>query len=53
MSQKKASLRSRPLGLVVSLQSRLLDDGDRQRGNIPVWALITIMTARLVSVLYG
>ena len=53
MSQKKASLRTRLLGLVISLQSRLLDDKDRQRGDIPGWVLITIMTAGLVSVLYG
>ena len=53
MSQKKASLRTRLLGLVISLQSRLLDDEDRQRGDIPGWVLITIMTAGLVSVLYG
>lgn len=53
VSQKKASLRTRLLGLVVSLQSRLLDDEDRQRGDIPGWVLITIMTAGLVSVLYG
>ena len=53
MSQKKASLRTRLLGLAISLQSRLLDDEDRQRGDIPGWVLITIMTAGLVSVLYG
>ena len=47
MSLKKASLRA-----VVSVQSRLLAE-DRQRGDIPGWVLITIMTAGLVTVLYS
>ena len=52
MSVKKTSLKQAPLRAVVSVQSRLLAD-DRERGDIPGWVLITIMTAGLVSVLYG
>ena len=47
MSLTKASL-----SLVIRVQTRLLGQ-DRERGDIPGWVLITIMTAGLVSVLYG
>jgi len=37
--------------IAVRLQSRALADADR--GDVPGWVLITIMTAGLVTVLWG
>lgn len=37
--------------IAVRLQSRTLEDTDR--GDVPGWVLITIMTAGLVTVLWG
>jgi hypothetical protein len=42
-----------PLGLFVALQSRILSAGDRERGDVPGWVLITLMTAGLVTVLWA
>ena len=42
-----------PLALFVSLQTRLSRGGDRERGDVPGWVLITLMTAGLVTVLWG
>lgn len=42
-----------PLALFVALQTRLLSGGDRERGDVPGWVLITLMTAGLVTVLWG
>jgi hypothetical protein len=42
-----------PLALYVLVQTRLLDSGDRERGDVPGWVLITLMTAGLVTVLWG
>lgn len=40
--------------LAVRLQARALaHDGDRERGDIPGWVLITIMTAGLVTLVWG
>jgi len=38
--------------LAVRLQARVLAD-DRDRGDIPGWVLITIMTAGLVTLIWG
>ena len=40
-----------PLALFVLLQNRL-GDRDRQRGDVPGWVLITLMTAGIVTVLW-
>lgn len=40
------------LSVLVRIQSRLLAD-DRERGDIPGWVLITIMTAGLVTLVWG
>lgn len=42
-----------PLALYVALQSRLLSGGDRERGDVPGWVLITVMTAGLVTLLWA
>ena len=42
-----------PLALFVALQTRVLSGGDRERGDVPGWVLITLMTAGLVTVLWG
>lgn len=42
-----------PLALFVAVQSRLLAGGDRERGDVPGWVLITLMTAGLVTVLWA
>ena len=42
-----------PMALFVFLQARLLAGGDRERGDVPGWVLITLMTAGLVTVLWG
>jgi len=42
-----------PLALFVALQSRVLASGHRERGDVPGWVLITLMTAGLVTVLWG
>jgi hypothetical protein len=38
--------------IAVRMQARALAD-DRQRGDIPGWVLITIMTAGLVTLVWG
>lgn len=38
-------------GLLLRLLARLPDD--RERGDIPGWVLITVMTAALVTVIWG
>ncbi len=43
------------LSLIVSLQTRLSErmaGHDRQRGDVPGWVLITLMTAGIVTVLW-
>jgi hypothetical protein len=42
-----------PLALYVAVQTRLLSGGDRERGDVPGWVLITLMTAGLVTVLWA
>ena len=42
-----------PLALFVALQTRMLSSGHRERGDVPGWVLITLMTAGLVTVLWG
>ena len=42
-----------PLALFVLVQTRLQSGGDRERGDVPGWVLITLMTAGLVTVLWG
>lgn len=41
-----------PLALLVALQSRLAGR-DRERGDVPGWVLITLMTAGIVTVLWS
>ena len=41
-----------PLALFVALQRRL-DGHDRQRGDVPGWVLITLMTAGIVTALWA
>lgn len=41
-----------PLALFVAVQTRLLRSGNRERGDVPGWVLITLMTAGLVTVLW-
>ena len=47
--------RSLPLLLVVLLQTRLaeLRSTGRERGDVPGWVLVTLMTAGLVVLLWG
>lgn len=42
-----------PLALYVAVQCRLVRSGDRERGDVPGWVLITLMTAGLVTVLWA
>ena len=42
-----------PLALFVALQTRARSGGHRERGDVPGWVLITLMTAGLVTVLWG
>lgn len=46
-----ADLSSRLLSWCVALHARAVS-GDRERGDVPGWVLITLMTAGLVSVLW-
>jgi hypothetical protein len=39
------------LALTARLSARL--DGDRERGDVPGWVLVTLMTAGLVTVLWS
>ena len=44
-----------PLALLVSLQTLVgerVHDRDRERGDVPGWVLITLMTAGIVTVLW-
>ena len=41
-----------PLALFVSLQTRLAGR-DRERGDVPGWVLITLMTAGIVTALWA
>lgn len=43
-----------PLALLVALQALVLErpQGDRERGDVPGWVLITLMTAGIVTVLW-
>ena len=41
-----------PLVLLVALQTRLADR-DRERGDVPGWVLITLMTAGIVTALWA
>lgn len=40
-----------PLFLFVAMQNRM-QGGDRERGDVPGWVLITLMTAGIVTVLW-
>ncbi len=51
MSRSKLAVLS-PTALVVRAQVAGLAD-DRERGDIPGWVLITIMTAGLVTLIWG
>jgi hypothetical protein len=44
-----------PLALLVALQTLVSERlvGDRERGDVPGWVLITLMTAGLVAVIWG
>jgi hypothetical protein len=41
-----------PLRPIVWLRSRLTADPDRERGDVPGWVMVTVMTAALVAALY-
>ncbi len=41
-----------PLALFVSLQTRLAGR-DPERGDVPGWVLITLMTAGIVAIIWG
>ena len=41
-----------PLALAVRAQARMADS-DAERGDVPGWVMITIMTAGLVTLLWG
>lgn len=41
-----------PLTLFLALQNRV-SDRDPERGDVPGWVLITLMTAGIVTVLWG
>ncbi|WP_188835790.1 hypothetical protein [Flexivirga endophytica] len=45
-------MQSRTIRAVYTLQERL-DTEDRERGDVPGWVLITIMTAGLVTALWA
>lgn len=47
-----AKVQSRTIRAVYTLQERL-DTEDRERGDVPGWVLITIMTAGLVTALWA
>jgi len=40
------------LALLVQLQTRL-SDRDPERGDVPGWVLITLMTAGIVAIIWG
>ena len=45
-----------PLALLVALQSLVaerLSGADRERGDVPGWVLITLMTAGIVAIIWG
>ena len=44
-----------PLALLVALQNRLVGAGraGRDRGDVPGWVLITLMTAGIVAIIWG
>jgi hypothetical protein len=42
-----------PLRPVMWLRSRLTADPDRERGDVPGWVMVTVMTAALVAALYA
>ncbi len=41
-----------PLRPIAWLQARLTADADRERGDVPGWVMVTVMTAALVAALY-
>ncbi|MFC6705629.1 hypothetical protein [Flexivirga alba] len=48
-----AKLQVRTVRAVQALQERIDDADNRERGDVPGWVLITIMTAGLVTVLWA
>ena len=45
-----------PLALLLTLQSLVADrlaGTDRERGDVPGWVLITLMTAGIVAIIWG
>lgn len=45
--------RDASLRLATAVQSRLLAGGRRERGDMPGWVLIAVMTAGLVAIIYA
>lgn len=43
----------RPILTILLVLRDRWEDGDRERGDVPGWVLITLMTAGLVTVLWG
>ena len=48
-----AKVQSRTMCAVCALQARINSPEDRERGDVPGWVLITIMTAGLVTALWA
>jgi hypothetical protein len=40
------------LTLLLAVHDRVVDD-DRERGDVPGWVLITLMTAGIVAIIWG
>lgn len=48
-----AKMQSRTIRAAHALHERIGDAAERERGDVPGWVLITIMTAGLVTVLWA
>ena len=42
-----------PYRALACLQTRVAKGGDPERGDVPGWVMVTVMTAALVAALYG
>ena len=52
---RRSPVRALPLLLLVLLQTRLtaMRSAGRDRGDVPGWVLITLMTAGIVAIIWG
>jgi hypothetical protein len=53
LTRRSALLRSAPTQWWVTARARLLRAGPRDRGDVPGWVLVTLMTAGLVLALWA